>query len=172
LTELDRCLAAGGVVVFPTDTVYGLGCDVENADAVRRLYLLKGRRPEKPAAVLWDDLDAALVDIDWLGRRTRAALAALLPGPLTALVPNPGRRYPLAGGEALGLRVPALRLDDVPCAIRDGVDLVVDGGDLPGRSSTVLDLTDYELGGAWSVLRPGAVESIAVAAALAGVVGS
>jgi L-threonylcarbamoyladenylate synthase len=194
VTALARCLAAGGVVVFPTDTVYGLGCDVENADAVRRLYELKGRPPQKPAAVLWDALEAALADVDWLGPRTRAALAALLPGPLTALVPNPRRCYPLAGGEALGLRVPALRLglgrpllqssaniaggpdprrlDDVPATIRDGVDLVVDGGDLPGRSSTVLDLTDYELGGAWSVVRPGAVESVAVVAALAGAVGS
>jgi L-threonylcarbamoyladenylate synthase len=187
LTELDRCLAAGGVVVFPTDTVYGLGCDVENADAVRRLYELKGRPRQKPAAVLWTDLIAALDALPELGPRTRAALAALLPGPVTALVPHPSGRFRLAGGEALGLRVPrtelaaarpllqssanlagepdARRLADVPPAIRAGADLVIDGGELPGTPSSVIDLTAYETG-AWRLVRAGALSEDAVAARL------
>jgi L-threonylcarbamoyladenylate synthase len=192
LTELEQCLAAGGVVVFPTDTVYGLGCDAENPDAVRRLYELKGRPREKPAAVLWGDLDAALDDLrDELGPGTRAALRVLLPGPITVLVPNRGRRYPLAGGEALGLRVPATRLprcrpllqssanaaggpdprrlDEVPRPIRAGADLVLDGGELPGTASTVIDLTGFETGRTWRVVRAGAINSSAVAALLAGV---
>jgi L-threonylcarbamoyladenylate synthase len=187
--ELDRCLAAGGVVVFPTDTVYGLGCDAGDPRAVARLYELKGRAAEKPAAVLWGSLEAALADVDHLGPRTRAALAALLPGPVTLLVPNPDRLYPLAGGQALGLRVPALtlelrrpllqssanraggpdprRLAEVPASIRAGADLVLDGGELPGTASTVIDLTGFETAGVWRVVRPGAIAAARVATVLA-----
>ncbi|MCA1689576.1 MAG: L-threonylcarbamoyladenylate synthase, partial [Actinobacteria bacterium] len=186
-TELDRCLADGGVVVFPTDTVYGLGCDVENPEAVRRLYTLKGRPREKPAAVLWGRLEMALADLDEeLGPRTRAAVVAVLPGAFTLLLPNPGRRYALAGGEALGLRVPATRLpdcrpllqssanlaggpdprrlDEVPTAILDGADLVLDGGELPGTPSTVIDLTGFEATGSWRLVRSGALGPAEVAA--------
>ena len=53
---LGACVAAGGVAIFPADTVYGLACDPENADAVAKLYALKGRPPDKPAAVMFFDL--------------------------------------------------------------------------------------------------------------------
>lgn len=107
----ERCIAVGGVALFPADTVYGLACDPDIDEAVERLYALKGRRPDKPAAVMFFALDLALAALPELGGLTRAALEALLPGGVTALVPNPRRRYPLACGpdpETLGLRVPAL----------------------------------------------------------------
>ncbi len=106
------CIEGGGVAVFPADTVYGLACDPENADAVAKLYALKGRPPDKPAAVMWFDRDAALAALPELSPRTRAAVEALTPGPVTLLVPNPDDRFPLAAGPAgagaaLGVRVPA-----------------------------------------------------------------
>ncbi len=219
--RLSECVAAGGVVVFPADTVYGLGCDPCSERAVRRLYELKGRPPERPAAVMFFALEAALRALPELGPRARGALASLLPGPLTLLLPNPAHRYPLAcspvwargcdpgGGrericalgrtlsdtilpdmnlpdpalETLGLRVPLLpdrnvaltafegpllqssanrsgepdrrRLTDVPAEIRAGADLVLDGGELPGVASTVLDLRDYERSGVWRIVREG-----------------
>ena len=73
--------------------------------AVERLFELKGRPRGKPAALAFFALEPALAALPELGPRTRAALAALLPGPLTLLVPNPARRFPLAGGELLGVRV-------------------------------------------------------------------
>ena len=106
-----RRVAAGGVALFPTDTVYGLATDPESAEGVRRLYELKGRPPERPAAVMFFDLEAALDALPELGPRTRGALERLLPGPVTVVLPNPARRYPLACGPEpgrLGLRVPAL----------------------------------------------------------------
>ena len=194
---LERCMAAGGVAVFPADTVYGLACDPESPAAVERLYALKGRPPAKPAAVMFFGLDAAVGSLAHLGGRMRAALEALLPGGVTLLVPNPERRFPLACGpdpETLGLRVPALprpaaalstvsrpvlqssanlaggpdarRLDDVPEAIRDGADLVLDGGELPGTPSTVVDLRSLERDGSWTIVRQGAVPEERVAAAL------
>jgi L-threonylcarbamoyladenylate synthase len=107
----ERCMAVGGVAVFPADTVYGLACEPGDEDAVRRLYALKGRRPDKPAAVMFFSVDLALAALPELGRRTRVALDALLPGGVTLLLPNPARRFPLACGPnpgTLGLRVPEL----------------------------------------------------------------
>ena len=136
-------------------------------------------------------LASALSALPELTARERAALGALLPGPLTLLLPNRTDRFPLAGGpregsaETLGLRVPmwgpplaalgtvtvpvlqssanhsgepdAWRLEDVPQSIRAVADLVLDGGELPGSASTVVDLSEYERRGAWSVVREGPV---------------
>jgi L-threonylcarbamoyladenylate synthase len=172
----DECISSGGVAVFPADTVYGLACDPSNPDAVARLYELKGRPPDKPAAVMFFDREQAL--LPELPERIRAIMARLLPGAVTLLVPSD--RYPLAGGAGtLGVRVPdipplgsvpvlqssanltggpdARRLDEVPEAIRRGADLVIDGGELPGTPSTVVDLRTYERGGDVQIVRAGAV---------------
>jgi L-threonylcarbamoyladenylate synthase len=180
----EACVGEGGVVVFGADTVYGLACDPESATAVQRLYSLKGRDAGKPAAVMFFGVAQALDALPELGASTRAALERLLPGAVTLLVPNPAQRFALACGpdpETLGLRVPALdalaaigrpvlqssanragaadarRLADVDPALLDGADLVLDGGELPGTPSTVVDLRGYEAAGEWSVLREGAV---------------
>ncbi|MGI8778562.1 MAG: L-threonylcarbamoyladenylate synthase [Solirubrobacteraceae bacterium] len=189
----ERVIAAGGVVVFGADTVYGLACDPEAPLAVQRLYALKGRRLDKPAAVMFFSLDRALAALPELGPRTAIALQRLLPGGVTLLLPNPARRYPLACGPdpgTLGLRVPQVpalaavgvpvvqtsanaaggadprRLDEVPAAIRAGADLVLDGGELGGTPSTVVDLRRYEAAGEWAVLRAGAVGRAAVGTVL------
>ena len=107
-----RSIAAGGVAVFPADTVYGLACDPDRAAAVERLYELKGRAADKPAAVMFFALEPALAALPELDPRTRAAAAALLPGGVTLLVPNPEHRFALACGpdpSTLGVRVPALQ---------------------------------------------------------------
>ena len=109
-----RCIAVGGVAVFPADTVYGLACEPDTREAVERLYALKGRRPDKPAAVMFFDPELAFAALPELEPRTRSLLERLLPGGITALLPNPLRRYPLACGpdpHTLGLRVPALHSD-------------------------------------------------------------
>lgn len=107
----ERCIATGGVAVFPADTVYGLACDPDSPDAVARLYALKGRAPDKPSAVMFFNLEPALAALSELGARTRGALEALLPGGITVLLANPeGRFAPACGPDptTLGLRVPAL----------------------------------------------------------------
>ena len=186
----EQTISAGGVAIFAADTVYGLACDPESPQAVARLYALKGRAPQKPAAVMFFDRDRAQAALPELGERTRHALARLLPGPVTLLLPNPRHRYPLAG-ETLGLRVPDVpalatveipvlqssanhaggadprRLGDIPDDIRRQADLVLDGGELPGTPSTVIDLRRYERTGEWSVVRSGAMAPEAVATVLA-----
>jgi L-threonylcarbamoyladenylate synthase len=181
------------VALFPADTVYGLATDPDSREGVERLYRLKGRPPDRPAAVMFFRLELALAALQELGPRTRGALERLLPGAFTLVLPNPARRFPLACGpepERLGLRVPDLplladmdwpvlqssanpsggqdarRVADVDERIRTGVDLVIDGGELPGTPSTVVDLTGFETDGAHAVLREGAVRASEVAARL------
>lgn len=130
------------------------------------MYELKGRPADKPSAVMYFSMDA----LPALGPRTRAALEHFLPGPLLAVLPGGvGIRVPDVP-ELAAVRAPVLqtsanlsggsnprRLTDVPEAIRAGADLVLDGGELPGVPSTVVDLGRYEEAGEWSVLREGAV---------------
>ena len=107
----ERCMAVGGVALFPADTVYGLATEPDSAEGVDRLYALKGRRPDRPAAVMFFRVELALAALPELEPQTRAALEALLPGGVTLLVPNPARRFPLACADTpqvLGVRVPAL----------------------------------------------------------------
>jgi L-threonylcarbamoyladenylate synthase len=193
----ERCIAVGGVALFPADTVYGLATEPDSKEGVYRLYRLKGRDPNRAAAVMFFRLQLALAALPELGGRTRQAAERLLPGGVTLLVPNPARRFPLACGpepDRLGLRVPRLdgelsplgavrwpvlqssanpsgagearRVDEVDAAIRAGVDLVLDGGELPGTPSTVVDLTSYESDGSFEIRREGAVPRSAVEAAL------
>ena len=111
VATFERCIAVGGVALFPADTVYGLATEPDTREGVDRLYAIKRRRPDRPAAVMFFDLELAFAALPELEPRTRSALERLLPGAVTAIVPNPRLRYPLACGPApdrLGLRVPAL----------------------------------------------------------------
>jgi L-threonylcarbamoyladenylate synthase len=192
-SALERTIARGGVVVFPSDGVYGLACDPLDAAAIARIHELKGRDDGKPSAVMYFSPLAFRELVSGLGPRTAAAATALLPGPVTLVVANPDHRYPLAcreDRERLGLRLiagplagamcPVLQtsanlsgepavsvLAEVPGSIRDGADLVIDGGTLPGLPSTVVDLATLEDGGDWRVLREGAISEGDLAARLA-----
>jgi L-threonylcarbamoyladenylate synthase len=111
VATFERCIAVGGVALFPADTVYGLATEPDTREGVDRLYSIKGRRPDRPAAVMFFNRELALAALPELGPSTRAALERLLPGAITAVLPNPRRRFPLACGpvpDRLGLRVPAL----------------------------------------------------------------
>lgn len=194
-SALERHIAAGGVVVFPADGLYGLACDPLDAAAIERIHRLKGRDDGKPAAVMYFSPLALRELVEGLGPRTAAAVSALLPGPVTLVVANPRRRYPLACREdvgRLGVRLiggplagamcpifqtsanrsgepPASRFEDVPRGIVTGADLAIDGGELTGLPSTVLDIADIEEDGGWTILRQGAVSAGDLASALAAV---
>jgi L-threonylcarbamoyladenylate synthase len=190
---LERCIAAAGVAVFPADGLYGLACDPLNPKAIERIHRIKGRDDGKPSAVLYFSPLAMRELVESLGERSRAAVGALLPGPATLVVDNPERRYPLAcreNPERLGVRLIAGPLAGAMCPIfqtsanRSGeaapahfadvseeivaaVDLAIDGGTLAGLPSTVIDLTAFEDGGGWSVLREGGMSLGDIAARLA-----
>ena len=180
---LERCIAAGGVAIFPADTLYGLACDPLNAAAVERIHAFKGRDEGKPSAVMYFSPLAMRELVSGLGPRTREAVAALLPGPVTLVVANPERRYPLAARdrpESLGVRLiegplagamtpvfqtsanlagehPPTRFADVDPSMLEAADLAIDGGELLGAASTVVDLTELDERSGWTILREGAL---------------
>jgi L-threonylcarbamoyladenylate synthase len=197
VATFKRCIAVGGVALFPADTVYGLATEPDSRDGIERLYRLKGRRPDRPAAVMFFDAELALDALPELPRPTRDAVRQLIPGGVTLLLPNVAHRFPLAcepNLDVLGLRVPRLggtlaplrkvrwpvlqssanrsgeadarRVEDVDEGIRAGVDLILDGGELPGTPSTVVDLTGFHENGRWEIVREGAVSVDAVRGAL------
>lgn len=192
---LERCVSGGGVAVFPSDGLYGLACDPLDAGAIARVHRLKGRDDGKPSAVMYFSPLAIRELVAGLGPRTKAAVSALMPGPVTLVVANPQRRYPLAcrqdpeqlgirliGGPLAGTMCPVFqtsanlsgepapaRFADVPASIREGADLAIDGGELPGLPSTVVDITAIEDDGSWRILRDGALSPGDLASRLASV---
>jgi L-threonylcarbamoyladenylate synthase len=194
-SALERTVATGGVAIFPSDGVYGLACDPLDPEAISRIHRMKGRDDGKPAAVMYFSPLAMRELVAELGPRAAAAVAALLPGPVTLVVANPGRRYPLAcreDVERLGVRLLAgplggamcpvfqtsanlsgkpapARFEDVPDSILAAVDLAIDGGTLAGLPSTVVDIAAIDAGGDWEVLRQGAISEGDLASALASV---
>lgn len=194
-TALERCIAGGGVAVFPADGLYGLACDPLDPNAIARIHELKGRDDGKPSAVMYFSPLAMRELVAGLGPRTAAAISALLPGPVTLVVDNPERRYPLAcredrerlgvrllGGPLAGAMCPVFqtsanfsgepapgRFADVPAEIVAGADLAIDGGELTGLPSTVVDIAAIEDGGGWTILRQGALSEGDLASSLASV---
>jgi L-threonylcarbamoyladenylate synthase len=182
--EAVAALRAGRPVVLPFDTVYGLAAEPYHKAASERLYRLKGRAERQPSALVAADLDYLLECVPELRGRSATIARALLPAPLTLIVPNPARRFRWFTGDnpdAIGVRVPAVegpgaevlarlgclvatsanhpgapdpsRLDEVPEEIRAGAGAVLDGGELPGTPSTVIDFSGSEP----RVVREGAV---------------
>jgi len=187
--ELERVCARlrdGGVAVFPTDTVYGIGTAAGSASGLEKIYSLKGRSSDKPLPLLADSLESAL-PIAYFTPDAGAAAMKFWPGALTMVLSAlpPGRAY-CRGGGTLGLRVPALEelralikalgsplaatsanLSGRPSA-RDGdsahaqfnglVDFIFTGGDAMPGDSTVMDFSRPEL----TVLREGSLPSAVV----------
>jgi L-threonylcarbamoyladenylate synthase len=173
-------LRAGRAVVLPTDTVYGL-CAEPTEAAVAAVARLKGRAEAQPIALLAGSVDALLAEVPELPEPVLRALlpgayTLVLPNPARRFVwlarDNPDAigvrvpELPAATAAVLGSTGPVLatsanlhggrdprRLESVPERIREACGAVVDGGELPGTPSTVLDLTGEEP----RVLREGAV---------------
>ena len=161
LARAAEIIARGGVIAFPTDTVYGLGCDMFNADAVERIYTIKGRPASLPLIAMFAEVEQWPLVAASLPESAREYMQRWWPGPLTIIVPAradiPVRV--LGGGSSIGMRIPdlvvtrqLLRLTDRPLAttsanrsgqpaattarqvaaqLGDTVDLILDGGISP-----------------------------------------
>ena len=166
-------LQNGGVIVYPTDTYYGIGCDILNQKAIQRIYQIKQRDKKKPFSFICSDLKN-ISDYAKVTNYAYKTMKRLLPGPYTfimegsKLVPKimltkrktAGIRVPdnaicMAIVEALGnpiISTSATQPDgtvfDDPTFIYDyfqnKVDAVIDGGPVSGQPSSVVSLTDDE----------------------------
>jgi L-threonylcarbamoyladenylate synthase len=183
-----EAIRAGRPVILPTDTVYGLAADAFREDAVRALYRLKGRGENQPTALLAASAEVVYEEVPELEGRVllRGGYTLILPNPARRLPWLTGDR-----ADTIGVRIPELtggaravldevgavaatsanlpgepdprRLEDVPEALRIGAAATLDGGELPGTPSTVLDLTGPDP----VVIREGAVPSQEALARLA-----
>ncbi len=169
LADAAAAVRRGDPVVYPTETVYGLGADAADADAVDRVYDLKGRSRDDPLSFAVPDVDAAL-DFVRPTEREEAFMREFLPGPVTVVVERrDGLPDVLTGGrDRVGVRIPdhelaldflreaaptpvtatsanvsgnpsVTRVSDLDDRIREGAAAVLDGGETPGTESTVVD---------------------------------
>jgi L-threonylcarbamoyladenylate synthase len=110
VADAARCLKQGGLVAFPTETVYGLGADAGNAGAIARLYQAKGRPAFNPLIATVADLGAARL-IGRFGAQALALADAFWPGPLTLVLPKADRcavaDLATAGLDTIAIRVPS-----------------------------------------------------------------
>jgi L-threonylcarbamoyladenylate synthase len=176
-------LRAGGLVAFPTETVYGLGADASSAAAVARLYAAKGRPPDHPVIVHFADAQSAFGWAREVPDHARTLAARFWPGPLTMILKRSTKAgdFVTGGQDSVGLRVPSHPVaqallrefgDGVaaPSANRFGeisataaphvevaADLVLDGGPSEvGIESTIVDLSGTEA----VLLRPGGISRL------------
>jgi L-threonylcarbamoyladenylate synthase len=161
IARAAQLMADGGVVAFPTDTVYGLACDLFNAAAVRRIFEIKGRPHRMPLIAMIADLAQWALVAESVPSGARILSERWWPGPLTIIVPAHAGipAEVLGGGNTIGVRIPdhpvALELlrqagrplattsanrsgdpaactaDDVTAALGDAVDLILDAGPSP-----------------------------------------
>ncbi len=104
--EAARALRAGGIVLYPTDTIYGLGVDALNEEAIERLRQLKGRERKKPVSILVADV-ASLTEHTELHDEARALAQRHMPGALTLVVhAKPHIPESLTLNNTIGIRVP------------------------------------------------------------------
>ena len=162
-----EAIREGGLVVYPTDTVYGLGADALDTDAIERVFEAKGRARDRPLSLGVPDVDAALAYTRPTDREERF-MREFLPGPVTVVVE---RREPVpdaltAGSDRVGIRIPAhdvalafyraadrpvtatsanlsgegsaRRVAEIDRSVREAAD-VLDAGETPGTESTVVD---------------------------------
>lgn len=175
LAEMGRIVREGGLVAFPTETVYGIAVNLRDEAALRRLVRLKGRAEDKPITVHLPDAEGLLADVRSVPRSAWKLARRFWPGPLTLVVPD-------RAGRPTGYRVPdhaACRefLRKADCRVGgtsanpsgaepattaqrvlehfDGLlDAVIDGGESRhGTSSTVVRVDAH----GWKVLREGVV---------------
>jgi len=163
-------IKSGGLIAFPTDTVYGIGVSAFQADAVERIFLVKGRSTLKAVPILLGDAEIAEQITPPLSPSVMKLMDKFWPGPLTLVLPMlPSLPKILSPTPTIGLRVPdhhftqtllretgplaatsanrsgepsALTADEVHSQLGSRVDLILDGGRSPGEiASTVLDCT-------------------------------
>lgn len=166
--EAAERLRGGALAVLPTDTVYGIACAAGLADACAELYALKERPAGQPTAIMAGSVDGLLALLPELSARSANLCRAVLPGPATLVVENPGGRFPHVCGDAserIGVRVPLL--EPGVAALADAVGgLLITSANLRGQPAPArLEDVAVELTGRAAVVvdggaLPGAASSV------------
>ena len=161
---LDQCaniIKKGGVIAFPTETSYGLGCDATNPEAIKKIYEIKGRDENNPLPIIVGDVHMA-EEYCILSEKAIKLVRAFMPGPLTLIVKKKKDKLPeeLSPAEkGVAFRIPAkefarimvqeagvpvvstsanlsgkspiYKIEELKATFNGKVDIIIDGGDLP-----------------------------------------
>jgi tRNA threonylcarbamoyl adenosine modification protein (Sua5/YciO/YrdC/YwlC family) len=172
IQKIVEVLANGGIIAYPTDTYYGIGCDLFNKASIERIYLMKRRSPQQPFSFICNDLK----NISEYAQVTNYAyktMKRLLPGPYTFVLEG-SRMVPkimLTKRQTVGIRVPDNPIclaivqelghpiistsatnpetnqilaspQEIKEILGHTLDLIVDGGNVSGKPSSVISLID------------------------------
>lgn len=169
----SRHVKSGGVIVYPTDTVYGLGADPYNKDAIDKIFLIKERGKHKPLPLLASSLNH-VNRIAYISIEAKRLIDKFWPGALTIIMPlRDDRLRENLGIDKAGIRIPnhkcALRLieecngiligtsanisgsssiksiEELDDRLRERVDVIIDDGKTLGIESTVIDIIDKKI---------------------------
>jgi L-threonylcarbamoyladenylate synthase len=195
LREAIAAVRTGELVVFPTETFYGIAADPMRSDAIERIFAAKGREPGKAIALIAANVDCAFSVALEIPENARRLAHQFWPGPLTLVLPARAALHPAMVGPdgGVGVRVSphpiaqelargssglitatSANLSGAPAAVTveearrslgAHVKVYLDGGLLTGGLPSTVVVIKRD--GSFEVLRPGAIESTAIAAALA-----
>ena len=170
IKKASEIIRNNGIVIYPTETVYGIGANIFSNIALEKVFAIKKRDKDKPVSVAVSDLKM-MGDLVYIGKKERHFIEKFLPGPVTVVLKKrdlvPG--VLTSGSELVGIRFPAhettinlIQLAGVPITstsanfsgeapprradeIRVGADYIIDGGECKGEPSTVVDLVNRKI---------------------------
>jgi len=170
IKKASEIIRKNGIVIYPTETVYGIGANIFSNIALEKVFTIKKREKDKPVSVAVSDIKM-MEDLVYIGEKERRFIEKFLPGPVTVVLKKKERVPDLltSGSKLLGIRFPAhestirlIQLAGVPITstsanisgeappasvdeIRISADYIIDGGVCKGEPSTVVDLVNLKI---------------------------
>jgi len=169
IRKARKALQQGGVIIYPTDTLYGLGADIFNKEAVKKVFRIKGREFEAPLSVMVSNLKE-IKDLAWVNKEQERLMSALLPGPFTFILKKKAKvsKILTGGKKTIGIRIPdsevcqqlsknfpitttsanvsgfepSLSIKKITKEFNKQVNLALEGEGLSGQPSIIVDLTE------------------------------
>lgn len=164
-----QILKQGGIIIYPTDTLYGLGADIFNPKAVKKIFVIKGRNFNKPISIAVSDF-RAITKLAVVNKKQIQYIKGLLPGPFTIILKKKKcvPKILTAGSRKVGIRIPNSKfcqqltknlpitatsaniagqkptqnIKKLATIFADKIDLILVGKKLSGRASVIIDLTE------------------------------
>ena len=169
IRKARKALQQGEVIIYPTDTLYGLGADIFNREAVKKVFRIKGREFKAPLSVMVSSLKE-IKNLAWVNKEQGRLMSALLPGPFTFILKKKAKvsKILTGGKKTIGIRIPdskvcqqlskkfpitttsaniagfrsSLSIKKIIKEFSQQVNLVLKGEGLTGQPSIIIDLTE------------------------------
>ena len=169
IKKASEIIKKNGIVIYPTETVYGIGANIFSSVALEKVFAIKKRDKDKPVSVAISDLE--MEELVYIGKKEKRFIEEFLPGPVTILLKKKEIVNDMltSGSELVGIRFPAhrttielIKLAGVPITstsanfsgeapprrvdeIKISADYIIDGGECRGEPSTVVDLVNKKI---------------------------